>query len=1115
MYLWLRIFVTDSKIRQRHAARTFGNLLNEWNNILKMRKKLLILFCFVVCINTIHSQTNWELLNPKPTANTGKDVDFVTDEVGYIITSNELLETLDSGNTWAKKQNISSGRDMGFYNTTGYIAGDYGYVLKSLDGGTSWSQISTGFNGSFNTVNIIGDNTVILSTSNSIVKTDDGGNNWVSFNIPNTGVNKTFFTSASTGHAVCSNGTILKTVDGGQNWYVTQSTNTFPSGFFTVYFINQSVGFASREHDAIFKTTNGGETWTETLYNGEAIFDFHFLDQDNGFATGEYGATYKTTNGGSTWSQIFFQNGFIGGTSMYGIYFHDSNIGYATGARGRIVKTTNGGTSWTAQSENYNDFNNLKIFNSGTGFARSGNKYYKTTDFGDNWSYVSIVNHLSYCSGFYFVNENIGYSIGGGTNSPSGDVFKTTDGGITWNQLNIYVDEGLASVFFVDENIGFISGGYNQRKVMKTVNGGATWTQVFNQVFGQIQFINNQVGYAHRVGYSTSIMYKTIDGGNTWNAIIDVDEQINAFDFVDENNGYFLGNQGLIYKTNDGGANWQELELSYGDYTEINFQTKNIGFVADDDGAIYKTENGGLDWEFLTNQYIINSIDLVNDKIYTAGTNGKLYRSDVDYQTILLQVNAAENITNSGVSLTGNVASNGDPISDIQFEYGLYYAFDTVVATTPGTIGSNDALNVSIDLANLETNATYYYRLKATQNSNTVYSQILTFTTLPDYVITTNSTFGYSSTTATISGTIISNGYDITNVAFQYGLSADALDSTIGGTPSSISGNTTENVTASLINLEPETHYFYRIKATHQGQDIYGSIKSFTTYPKYIISLYNPYINGSDVTLSAYLTSYSQNITDIVFEYGTTGFENAISTTPSQINANSSDYVSATLTNLDPNLNYHYRLKGVLNGEAIYSEERLFNLSGNIIMAGGTAAELGTNTLELKGLINSYGSYLTNIHFEYGLTDSFGSSVAGTPNYVYGYNTKLITGLINNTLPNQTYYYRLVANNNSNTIYSDTYQYTTGLLGLTVLDPEKELSIYPNPATDFLNFKSNNSEQIKSIEFYSASGQRVYCENFSNGADIKVDVSNLRRAIYFIKITFGSARVVSSKLILK
>ncbi|MFK5891545.1 MAG: YCF48-related protein [Flavobacteriaceae bacterium] len=1084
----------------------------------EMIKNLLILFCIIVCINKIHSQTSWELLNPKPTANTGKDVEFVTNNIGYIITSNELLETLDSGGTWLKKQNISSGNDMSFYNTTGYVVGNYGYMLKSIDNGLSWSQISTGFNGNFNTVNIIDDNNIILSTSNSIVKTDDGGTIWESLSIPNVTVNKTSFTSSLIGHAVCNGGTILKTIDGGQNWYTTQSTNTFPSDFFTVYFVNETIGFATREHDYMFKTTDGGETWVEISGTVDAIFDFHFLDENNGFATGEYGATYRTNDGGATWSQIFFQNGFVGGTSMYGIYFQDSNIGYATGARGRIIKTTDGGNTWTPHSITYNDFLQLQFINDNIGYAQSGSHFYKTLDGGNSWSLVgslSLGTSVS-SSDFTFVNENLGYATTGGTYG--GHVFKTTDGGVTWSGLNNgydIIDEGITSIFFLNENNGFISGGFNQKKVMKTTDGGNNWTQVSNQIFGQIQFVNDLVGYGNRIGNYYGAMYKTTDGGNTWSISIELEgEDINAFHFVDENNGYFVGDQGLIYKTNDGGINWEELEIPYEWYTKVNFYSKNVGYIADEDGKLYKTENGGISWEYLTQQYAINTIELIGDKIYTAGTNGKIYRSDIEYETIVLHVNTAENISNSSVSLTGNVTSNGESISNIQFEYSTDYSFNNIISTNPSTINANESLNVSVVLLNLESNTTYYFRLAGTQNSNNSSSQILSFTTLPDYEITTNFTYNYSSTIAEISGKIVSNEHNIFNAGFQFGVSSDVLDNNISGTPNLVAGNTTENIIASLDNLQPETQYFYRIKATHQGEDIYGNIQSFTTYPEYNINLYNPSINGANVTLSAYITSYNQDITDIIYEYGSTDYENNTSTNPSHVNANSSAYVSTTLTNLDTNSNYYYRLKAIHNGGAIYSEEGVFNFSGDIIMVSGTIEETQNNSIELRGLINSNGTYLTEIHFEYGLTESFGSTIAGTPNYVYGYSTNLITALINNPLPNQTYYYRLVATNNGNTIYSDTYQYTTATLSLTDFDIEKEISIYPNPATDFVNIKSNVFEKVNSIEFYDVLGKLIYSENISNDSDIKIDVSNFRRGIYFVKVNFESTKTISSKLIL-
>ncbi|MAW95006.1 MULTISPECIES: YCF48-related protein [unclassified Leeuwenhoekiella] len=1080
-----------------------------------MKEKLLILFFIVISLNKIYSQKNWELLNPKPTANTGKAIHFVSNDVGYIITSNELLETVDAGTTWQKKQNIKSGITMSFHNSIGYIAGNGGYVLRSTDKGKTWSQISTGFDSFFNSINIIDEDNIILSSSNSLIKSDDGGATWQSLSIPNSRVNKTVFTSTLVGHAVTDNGIILKTVDGGQNWYKTRdNSNTSPSNYLAVYFINENIGFASQEHSNMYKTTDAGETWVKIEGTIDAIYDFYFLDENFGYATGDHGATFKTSDGGATWNNIFFQSGRIFNTSMYGIYFQDQNIGYATGARGRIIKTTDGGETWENYALTYNTFGNLKIFDNGVGFTRSGNDYYKTTDYGDNWTFVSSADHYTYCNGFYFVNENIGYSIGGGTNSISGDVFKTLDGGNTWNQLNIYVDEGLSSVFFINEDIGFISGGFNQRKVMKTIDGGINWTQVSNQEFGKIQFVSELVGYGNRIGNYYGAMYKTIDGGNTWNVSIELEgEDINTFDFVDENNGYFVGDQGLIYKTNDGGTNWKKLEIPYEWYTQVNFLTKNVGYIADEDGVLYKTENGGISWEYLTQQFRINSIELVNDKIYTAGTDGKIYRSDVEYKAAVLNLDPAMDITNSGAVLTGNVTSNGTTISKIEFQYTEDYSFSNAIAATPGTVNANESVNLSTQVLNLKPNTTYYYRLIATQDSKSTSSKVLSFKTLPDFELTTNLVYNYSSTTAELSGTVISNSNDITNIEFEYGASIDALNSTVNATPASVTGNTTEVAQASLINLKSDTKYYYRIKATHQGEAIYGSIQAFTTRPEYTINLYSPNINGNEVKFSAYIIAYDQNITNITIEYGTIDYENSIVMTPLQVNANSSATVNATVNGLDTSLNYYYRLKATYNGETIYSEENLFNFSKDIIMVNGRVDETSTNSLELSGLINSYGAYLTNIHFEYGVTNNLDLSVTATPNFAYGYTTNLIKGSIENPLDDQTYYYRLVANTNESTIYSDTYKYTTGKLSLSDFDLEQQLSVYPNPATNGITIKSNSLEEVNSIELYNTLGQRVYRKKVVNNSDLEVDVSTFRNGVYFLKVKFQNAEDKSFKLI--
>ena len=72
----------------------------------------------------------------------------------------------------------------------------------------------------------------------------------------------------------------------------------------------------------------------------------------------------------------------------------------------------------------------------------------------------------------------------------------------------------------------------------------------------------------------------------------------------------------------------------------LKFYSKNVGYIADEDGRLYKTINGGISWEFLTPQYGgMNSIELVDDNVFTAGSNGRIYKSDVEYDPIVLHVN--------------------------------------------------------------------------------------------------------------------------------------------------------------------------------------------------------------------------------------------------------------------------------------------------------------------------------------------------------------------------------------------------------------------------------------------------------------------------------------------
>jgi DNA-binding beta-propeller fold protein YncE len=112
---------------------------------------------------------------------------------------------------------------------------------------------------------------------------------------------------------------------------------------------------------------------------------------------------------------------------------------------------------------------------------------------------------------------------------------------------------------------------------------------------------------------------------------------------------------------------------------------------------------------------------------------------------------------------------------------------------------------------------------------------------------------------------------------------------------------------------------------------------------------------------------------------------------------------------LQPNATYHYRLVAETSLGKFAGSDQIFTTEGAPPAVGSTWAYSGSETATLHAQINPNNS-ATSYHFEYGLTESYGSSTPDeSAGSTYGENDS--TAEISGLQPGTLYHYRVVADN--------------------------------------------------------------------------------------------------------
>jgi photosystem II stability/assembly factor-like uncharacterized protein len=376
-------------------------------------------------------------------------------------------------------------------------------------------------------------------------------------------------TSTNIVYAGMASGGVYRSTNGGVNWtpiFDDQAVLTIgdialdPNDPSTIYVGTGEANSASFSWfgEGMFKSTDAGATWgyiglEETRYIGRVIVDPKDSDRvwvaglGSLFGTDSDRGVYRSLDAGDTWDKVF---ALTDSTSCVDLAIHPTNTDTIFAAMWERVR--------------------------GLTYRRSGGPssgLWRSQDGGDTWT--ELTNGLPTGSNvgrigvsvaesnpdivYAFYCDDPGYFMG---------VYKSTDGGDTWNPTN---DSGLSNL-----------------------------TSSFGWYFGQVRVDPSDHTRAFVMGVP---FYRTENGGFSWQEVGSsnhVDHHAMAFDPWTPSRVY-NGNDGGIYVSNNSGDSWTKL---YDQPTnqfyaiEIDYQNPNRLYGGTQDNGTLRTVDGDPDdWE--------------------------------------------------------------------------------------------------------------------------------------------------------------------------------------------------------------------------------------------------------------------------------------------------------------------------------------------------------------------------------------------------------------------------------------------------------------------------------------------------------------------------------------
>jgi photosystem II stability/assembly factor-like uncharacterized protein len=492
-------------------------------------------------------------------------------------------------------------RAVEFDGSLGFAAGDFGTLIRTADGGATWTGVPTGTTAALSRISIADQNTVVVGGGCVLLRSDDGGQTFKRLALACGGsrVAALAFPSPQNGFVLLASGTLLRTTDGGASF---APGGAIPDTATDLFFTDSSTGFAvtrAAAGGAVYRTTDGGGTWFARTTSTQGLNGVYFASAGTGYAVGAASTVLKTTDGGETWDPKPVDDTIPGADLTSIRCASNSSCIAATDSGDRVIRTTNGGNAYTAFSPAAEKVYALSFTaqNKGVAVGENGTTVISTNLNQQSPTFVPVSDQPLAGSFSRLRASQVAPVLATGQ---SGKVARSSDGGRHWSTTQLPTSDDLRDVWFVDDKVGFAldaAGG-----VLRTLDGGGGWSAIGtdtgvhpNALYAIDQNVVLLFGPkgVRRSSSATTPSFDLVESKAANSAkLSDYDAAAGAV--------FAYGRKAVIV-SRDEGASWKRVgaPVKNARFRKIDFLTAKQGFALLESGRLFATGNGGKSWSEL------------------------------------------------------------------------------------------------------------------------------------------------------------------------------------------------------------------------------------------------------------------------------------------------------------------------------------------------------------------------------------------------------------------------------------------------------------------------------------------------------------------------------------